>query len=87
MLQCTCQSANRVGCLFADYITGKLTPSVFTQDCIFTDPTTRVQGVEKYTKAVAALFDHKSSRADLISIKVAQQPLIDLDPEFPTLGS
>jgi len=41
----------------ADYVTGNLTPSIFTKDCVFQDPTTRVQGVEKYSKAVALLFD------------------------------
>lgn len=52
------------------YVTGNLTPSVFTKDCVFVDPTTRVRGVEKYSKAVALLFDRDTSRADLISIKV-----------------
>jgi hypothetical protein len=52
------------------YITGKLTPEVFEDDCIFTDPTTRVQGTEYYAKAVASLFDPDTSRADLISIQV-----------------
>lgn len=54
----------------ADYITGKLTPSIYTKDCVFKDPTTRVQGVEKYSKAVASLFNQTDSRADLISIEV-----------------
>ena len=57
-------------CLPADYVTGKLTQSAFAKDCVFKDPTTNVQGVEKYSKAVALLFDKDSSRADLISIKV-----------------
>lgn len=51
------------------YVTGKLTPSLYEPDALFIDPTTRVQGVEKYTAAVAALFDPAESRADLISIR------------------
>lgn len=53
------------------YITGKLSPEVFEDDCVFTDPTTRVQGTETYAKAVASLFDPKTSRADLIDISVS----------------
>ncbi len=51
-------------------MTGNLSREIFTKDCVFQDPTTRVQGVEKYSKAVALLFDKDTSRADLISIKV-----------------
>ncbi len=53
------------------YITGRLTKDIFASDCVFKDPTTNVKGPEKYSKAVAALFDPNSSRADLISIKVS----------------
>ncbi len=56
--------------LSADYITGKLTPSIYSRDCVFVDPTTNVKGVETYSKAVASLFDKANSRADLISIEV-----------------
>jgi len=52
------------------YVTGKLTRSAFKDDCIFIDPTTTVAGVERYTSAVAALFDPAASRADLISLEV-----------------
>lgn len=54
----------------ADYITGKLSPGIYAKDCKFIDPTTNVQGVETYSKAVASLFDKDDSRADLISIEV-----------------
>ena len=40
------------------------------------DPTTNVQGVEAYSKAVALLFDKDDSRADLISIEVSLSPPI-----------
>lgn len=63
------QQASKV-CVPADYVTGNLTQSIFAKDCVFQDPTTRVEGVEKYSKAVALLFDKESSRADLISIQV-----------------
>jgi len=53
------------------YITGKLTTSVFDDDCAFIDPTTNVSGPEKYCKAVAILFDPATSRADLISIQAS----------------
>ena len=52
------------------YITGKLDQSIFADDCEFIDPTTNVKGPGTYSKAVAALFDHETSRADLISIEV-----------------
>ncbi|KAK9836057.1 hypothetical protein WJX84_000428 [Apatococcus fuscideae] len=54
------------------YITGRLTREIFASDCVFKDPTTNVKGPEKYSKAVAALFDPGRSRADLISIKDEQ---------------
>ena len=51
------------------YITGKLTPDVYSPDCQFKDPTTNVKGVGPYTTAVAKLFDPAKSKADLISLK------------------
>lgn len=53
------------------YVTGKLSPEVYTQNCQFKDPTTNVQGVQPYTTAVAKLFDPAKSKAELISLKVA----------------
>lgn len=51
------------------YVRGTtLTPSIYEPDAVFKDPTTNVAGVEKYTTAVAALFDPAASRADLVSI-------------------
>ena len=52
------------------YVTGKLSPEVYTADCLFRDPTTTVKGVRPYTAAVAKLFDPARSKADLISLKV-----------------
>eukprot|EP00884_Botryococcus_braunii_P017435 jgi/Botrbrau1/4375/Bobra.105_2s0021.1 len=52
------------------YITGNLSPEIFEDDCVFTDPTTRVTGTETYANAVKVLFDPETSRADLISVQV-----------------
>ncbi len=49
---------------------GQITPGVFADDCVFTDPTTRVTGPQAYSRAVASLFDPAVSRADLISAEV-----------------
>lgn len=52
------------------YVTGKLSPEVYTSDCVFKDPTTIVKGVQPYTTAVSKLFKPEKSQADLISLKV-----------------
>lgn len=57
------------------YITGKLTPEVFEDDCVFIDPTGEVKGVDFYSKAVSQIFDPKVSRVDLIDIKVSKNHL------------
>eukprot|EP00878_Enallax_costatus_P003264 GHUV01003467.1.p1 GENE.GHUV01003467.1~~GHUV01003467.1.p1 ORF type:complete len:135 (+),score=28.65 GHUV01003467.1:447-851(+) len=53
------------------YVTGKLTPSLYDDQCTFKDPTTNVKGVKPYTTAVASLFDPTVSKADLLSSKVS----------------
>lgn len=53
------------------YVTGKLSPEVYSSDCVFKDPTTTVKGVQPYTTAVSKLFKPAKSQADLISLKVA----------------
>ncbi|KAK9916782.1 hypothetical protein WJX75_006973 [Coccomyxa subellipsoidea] len=58
------------------YITGKLDQTIFSDDCEFIDPTTNVKGPETYSRAVAALFDHDTSRADLISMEVTDSHTI-----------
>jgi len=35
---------------------GQITPGVFAEDCVFTDPTTRVTGPQAYSRAVASLI-------------------------------
>lgn len=52
------------------YITGKLTREIYRDDCFFDgpDPDMPVSGLKKYVSSTSQLFDHKASRADLISI-------------------
>ena len=45
------------------YVTGRLSSSIFASNCQFTDPTTDVQGRERYSKAVASLFSPSASKA------------------------
>ncbi|CAM9279889.1 unnamed protein product [Ectocarpus sp. 4 AP-2014] len=52
------------------YVTGDLTPSLYRPDCLFTDPTTRVESVERYTAAVKLLFDPDNAQVDLLSLVV-----------------
>ncbi|CAM9925876.1 unnamed protein product [Discosporangium mesarthrocarpum] len=52
------------------YVTGDLTSSLYRPDCLFTDPTTRVTSVQKYTDAVKLLFDPENSKSELLSLIV-----------------
>ncbi|CAM9815474.1 unnamed protein product, partial [Hapterophycus canaliculatus] len=52
------------------YVTGNLTPSLYRPDCLFTDPTTRVASVDRYTSAVKLLFDPDNAQVDLLSLQV-----------------
>lgn len=56
------------------YITGKLTREIYRDDCFFDgpDPDMPVLGVKKYVSSTSQLFDHKASRADLISISSSE---------------
>jgi hypothetical protein len=56
------------------YVTGALPPGLFADDCVFVDPTTRVQGAQRYADVVASLFDGAQSRADLLSIGPGPEP-------------
>jgi len=48
------------------FVTGELTEAIFARDCRFVDPTTDVRGLERYLRAVRALFDERRSSARLI---------------------
>lgn len=60
------------------YVTGKLTKSIYADDCVFTDPTVNVKGVDPYMEAVAQLFDPAASRADLISLDIEDDHTLKL---------
>lgn len=55
------------------YVTGNLTRSLYRPDCLFTDPTTRVASVEKYTDAVKVLFDPDNAQVDLLSLEIEDE--------------
>ncbi|KAL3686908.1 hypothetical protein R1sor_013217 [Riccia sorocarpa] len=62
-----------------DYlVTGDMTFSIYNENCRFNDPTTKVSGVEKYSKAVKSLFDPKGSKTDLVNIEVSGPRSIDV---------
>lgn len=54
------------------YITGRLTSSIYRDDCLFDgpDPDMPVRGLRKYLNAASKLFDHASSHAELLSLRV-----------------
>lgn len=54
------------------YITGKLTREIYRDNCFFDgpDPDMPVSGLKKYVSSTSQLFDHKASRADLVSLKI-----------------
>jgi len=56
------------------YITGKLTNSIYRDDCLFDgpDPDMPVRGLRKYLSAASKLFDHKKSYADLLDLQILQ---------------
>jgi len=49
------------------FLSGDLTPEVFTDRCRFTDPTNDVASLAKYTKALSILFDPARSSVALLS--------------------
>lgn len=57
------------------YITGKLTSEIYRDDCFFDgpDPDMPVSGLKKYISSTSQLFDHKASKADLISLEINEE--------------
>ena len=57
------------------YITGKLTREIYQDYCFFDgpDPDMPVTGLKKYISSTSQLFDHKHSRADLISMVTSDE--------------
>ena len=54
------------------YITGRLNTSIYRDDCYFDgpDPDMPVKGLRKYLNAASQLFDHKTSTATLLDLKI-----------------
>jgi Uncharacterized conserved protein (DUF2358) len=54
------------------YITGRLTPEIYRDDCLFDgpDPDMPVKGLRKFLNAASQLFDAKESRCQLLSLEV-----------------
>jgi len=57
------------------YITGKLSKSVYRNDCLFDgpDPDMPVRGLRKYLNAASQLFDHQKSRSELLSLRMNEE--------------
>jgi hypothetical protein len=60
------------------YITGRLNTTVYRDDCEFhgPDPDMPVRGLRKYLNAASQLFEQRSSRAELLSLKVVSEDKI-----------
>ena len=54
------------------YVTGRLSQQLYRDDCLFDgpDPDVPVRGLLKYVSAAAGLFDKRTSKVDLIDIRV-----------------
>lgn len=57
------------------YITGRLSPSIYRNDCTFDgpDPDMPVRGLRKYVAAASGLFDSSQSKAELRSVAVCRR--------------
>jgi hypothetical protein len=53
------------------YVTGRLSKRIYADDCFFDapDPDMPVRGLRKYVDAISHLFEHRSSKVDLLSIQ------------------
>lgn len=69
------------------YVTGRLTSSLYRDDCLFDgpDPDGRVRGVRKFCNAAAGLFDVRLSRVDLIDIYIRDD--VDISAEWRLQGA
>ncbi|VEU39684.1 unnamed protein product [Pseudo-nitzschia multistriata] len=48
------------------FVSGDLSPDLFRDDCVFEDPTNRVNSLSQYQKALAILFDPNRSVVELL---------------------
>jgi hypothetical protein len=60
------------------YITGRLNSTIYREDCLFDgpDPDMPVRGLRKFLNAASQLFEYKSSRAELKSLRVENPKLL-----------
>ena len=54
------------------YITGRLSREIYSDSCFFDgpDPDMPVKGLRKYQASASQLFEYKSSRAELLALKI-----------------
>jgi hypothetical protein len=54
------------------YVTGKLSASIYRDDCLFDgpDPDMPVKGLRKYLNAAAQLFDKRTTKSELLSLEI-----------------
>ena len=53
--------------------------SIYSDDCRFRDSTTDVRGLKRYILAVSNLFDPRTSRAELLSIDIKSNTVIEIE--------
>ncbi|CAB9520185.1 Uncharacterized conserved protein (DUF2358) [Seminavis robusta] len=60
------------------YITGRLTPQIYRDDCLFDgpDPDMPVRGLRKFLNAASQLFDLKQSQCELQSLQVQGDAIV-----------
>lgn len=60
------------------YITGRLTTTIYRDDCLFDgpDPDMPVRGLRKYLSAASQLFDHGKSRCELLSLDIEEDVIV-----------
>ena len=55
------------------FVTGKVNPIYFSDDFEFQDPDVQLVGIENYARGVYKLFDQETSRAEIMSVVVADE--------------
>ena len=60
------------------YITGRLTTTIYRDDCLFDgpDPDMPVRGLRKYLNAASQLFDQGKSRSELLSLEIQDDAIV-----------
>jgi hypothetical protein len=66
------------------YINGRLNTTIYRDDCFFNgpDPDMPVRGLRKYLNAASQLFDHTSSTAKLLDLKIVDERNIVVEWEL-----